>query len=526
MNVLVKKIFVSLIFVFMSNYLFASTAHGKSQAAIVIVSTGDFYAITKTNEKRSLKRRSKIFVGDTLVTGKKGRGQVRFVDGAIISLRPETKLRIDNYQYGKKANENSVLTLIKGGFRTITGAIGKESYKVISSMATIGIRGTHYEAIIVDQQMYVALWDGGVTVKNNGGEIDLGLGASYDFAQITSKDDSPKGLSNPPAAILDGNQPAVSVNVSKQKSGNSKSSGQTASMSDEDTSAAVAVTESGTKETSIPVIAALPMLVSTEEIVDTLAVKDLNYIGIAAISGWFNADGSFRFIGGQSTSGATGNPYFTDNGLSPGDPGFSTTDALYALLRGDAVITNQGNAVIDAESRIDWGAWEATASSPATLNTDPNGSSTESDITSTIYWITMNPTENMPTTGAVNYSNVIAALGGGSAGDISGFYFNADVDFAAATITNGQMGFNTTTPNGSGITITRTWYVEFSGQPKGSVFDVAINKFTSNVDGGAIKGGIAAVFTGKNADAVAGGFGFQSETDANLYVNGVFAVKQ
>jgi len=138
----------------------------------------------------------------------------------------------------------------------------------------------------------------------------------------------------------------------------------------------------------------------------------------------------------------------------------------------------------------------------------------------------MNPTENMPTTGAVNYSNVIAALGGGSAGDISGFYFNADVDFAAATITNGQMGFNTTTPNGSGITITRTWYVEFSGQPKGSVFDVAINKFTSNVDGGAIKGGIAAVFTGKNADAVAGGFGFQSETDANLYVNGVFAVKQ
>lgn len=219
MNILLKLI-VSTLFVLISNCLSASTAWANDQAAIVIVSTGDFYAVNKTDNKRSLKRRAKIFVGDTLVTGPDSRSQVRFIDGAIISLRPNTKLRIDDYRYGNnKANENSVMTLIMGGFRTITGAIGKEHYKVTSSLATIGIRGTHYEAVIQDNQMYVALWHGGVTISNDAGQVDLGLGADYNFAHVQSNTSQPTGLLDAPDVIGNDAQPQITPDVSTTATG-------------------------------------------------------------------------------------------------------------------------------------------------------------------------------------------------------------------------------------------------------------------------------------------------------------------
>ena len=227
---ILKRLFVSLIFVFVSNCLLASTAHGKDQAAIVIIAAGDFYAINEAKLKRSLKRRSEIFVGDTLVTGNNGQGQVRFIDGAVVSLRPDTQLRINDYRYGDgKGRENSVMTLIKGGFRTITGAIGKEHYKVHSSLATIGIRGTHYEAVIAEQEMYVALWQGGVTVQNEAGQIDLGLGAPYNFAKVSAIDKVPKGLVSPPTMIMNNKQPAIAPSLAKDKktSSDGKDKGQT-----------------------------------------------------------------------------------------------------------------------------------------------------------------------------------------------------------------------------------------------------------------------------------------------------------
>ena len=194
-------------------------AYAKDQAAVVIIAAGDFYAVNATQQKRSLQRRSKVYVGETLVTGNNGRGQVRFIDGAVLSLRPDTELKIHSYRYGKtKSDEGSWMSLIKGGFRTITGAISKKKYKVTTSMATIGIRGTHYEAVISNEQLYVALWDGGVTLSNNAGKVDLGLGADYNFGMVQGENVEPQGQLDPPAAIVNDSQPDIAPDLSKSSS--------------------------------------------------------------------------------------------------------------------------------------------------------------------------------------------------------------------------------------------------------------------------------------------------------------------
>jgi len=96
--------------------------------------------------------KSEVFAGDMLVTAKDSYAQVQMNDGAQMTLRPHSNLKIEEYQFNKQEpkSDNAVFRLLKGGFRTITGLIGKrgnaDAYKVRTASATIGIRGTDFSS--------------------------------------------------------------------------------------------------------------------------------------------------------------------------------------------------------------------------------------------------------------------------------------------------------------------------------------------------------------------------------------------
>lgn len=96
--------------------------------------------------------KAEIFAGDMLITAKDSYAQVEMNDGTKMTLRPNSNLRIESYQFRKEAPQadNVLLRLLKGGFRTVTGLIGKrgntDAYKLRAGTATIGIRGTDYSA--------------------------------------------------------------------------------------------------------------------------------------------------------------------------------------------------------------------------------------------------------------------------------------------------------------------------------------------------------------------------------------------
>ena len=88
--------------------------------------------------------------GDVLNTGAKGFAIIAFADGGKITLRPNTTFAIDQFN-ATAGQEAVVLRLLKGGLRAITGAIGKakpEAVRINASTATIGIRGTSFDARI------------------------------------------------------------------------------------------------------------------------------------------------------------------------------------------------------------------------------------------------------------------------------------------------------------------------------------------------------------------------------------------
>lgn len=187
-------------------------------AANVDFSTGSVTAVNSVGVQRPLSKGADIGNGDTIRTGAGGRAQVRFSDGALVSLQPQTEFRIDNYQYsGKKTDESDkgFFSLLKGGLRTITGLVGRsnrDNYKVTTSVATIGIRGTEYTAGLnpSGDELNVATGEGVVEVCNDAGCILLASGESG----LVQGNGQPRRYSSrprlPPASIPEDLQPVFS----------------------------------------------------------------------------------------------------------------------------------------------------------------------------------------------------------------------------------------------------------------------------------------------------------------------------
>ncbi|MEO8333070.1 MAG: FecR domain-containing protein, partial [Gallionella sp.] len=77
---------------------------------------------------------------------------VKMNDGSQMTLRPNSNVRIEAFQFRQEAPQadNAIFRLIKGGFRTVTGLIGKrgnpDAYKLRAATATIGVRGTDFSS--------------------------------------------------------------------------------------------------------------------------------------------------------------------------------------------------------------------------------------------------------------------------------------------------------------------------------------------------------------------------------------------
>lgn len=143
---------------------------------------GSVSASSLDGVSRELRRGDLINGGDRIST-QAGRLQIRFSDGGFVSLQPHTLFGVDEYLYANRKPEESSLffSLLQGGMRTITGAIGKvnkQSYKVRTPVATIGIRGTEYLASLTDRGLFVSVGAGFVTVANSGGSTAGGSGQS------------------------------------------------------------------------------------------------------------------------------------------------------------------------------------------------------------------------------------------------------------------------------------------------------------------------------------------------------------
>lgn len=188
--------------VFLVLFLLPPAAATAGPAGTVLLSIGTTAAFDSQGRSRTLAKGAPVFSGDTVATTD-GRLQLRFSDGAMLSLSPNTRFRIDSYAYSGKSdgNEKGWFSLLRGGIRTITGAIGKarrQAYRVSTVVATIGVRGTAYKAQLCEGNcggkggkarpdgLYLDTSVGTVVLSNKAGSLDVPAGKSAYVGDINS----------------------------------------------------------------------------------------------------------------------------------------------------------------------------------------------------------------------------------------------------------------------------------------------------------------------------------------------------
>ncbi|BBP45093.1 hypothetical protein THMIRHAS_04660 [Thiosulfatimonas sediminis] len=131
-----------------------------AEAGVVAFSVGE----------TSVKKGQLIEVGQTITTGGNGHVHIRFIDGAKLSLRPNTVLTVETYQYDPDHPKNNRVKLFleKGVARSVTGEAGKlnnEGFRMNTPISAIGIRGTDYTVITTEKMTRIMVSSGGVGIS-------------------------------------------------------------------------------------------------------------------------------------------------------------------------------------------------------------------------------------------------------------------------------------------------------------------------------------------------------------------------
>jgi hypothetical protein len=136
--------------------LCAGTAMAQ-QVGEVLYARGAFTARQgDAGDVRFLGKGMGVEQNDVLTTGKNGFAVLGMIDGAKITLRPDTAFALERYaeQAAPGQDQSIVLRLFRGGLRTVTGLISRgrpATYRLNTPAATIGVRGTEFDLRLCEQ---------------------------------------------------------------------------------------------------------------------------------------------------------------------------------------------------------------------------------------------------------------------------------------------------------------------------------------------------------------------------------------
>lgn len=148
--------------------------------AQVVQSSGYVTVSSPQLAPKSVRGGAGVENGQTITTGASGTAVLKFQDGQVIALQPESVFRVNDYQFDQAVPEKGVsfLALLQGGLRAITGLIGDRNprgWKVATPTATAGIRGTSF-MLVIRQGLYAQVETGAITLANDAGVAALVAG--------------------------------------------------------------------------------------------------------------------------------------------------------------------------------------------------------------------------------------------------------------------------------------------------------------------------------------------------------------
>jgi hypothetical protein len=161
----------------------------------VTLSIGQAVLVRIDGERVSAVRGMAVRAGDRIDTTAGGHVHVRFIDGAMVSVRPDSRLIVEDYRYTPAAVADSTVKfrLERGTARAISGAAAegaKERFRLNTPLVAIGVRGTDFVVSSRPTQTLATVNQGAIVIAPFSETCMPGtLGpCSSPFAQLLSAD--------------------------------------------------------------------------------------------------------------------------------------------------------------------------------------------------------------------------------------------------------------------------------------------------------------------------------------------------
>ena len=106
---------------------------------------------------RKLSEGDSLFAGERIRTGGGTVLQIEFTDKSRFTLGPNTEFEVEKYfqAAGGSGEDAFASRIFKGAFRYVSGLIAhnrRQNVRITVAVATIGIRGTHFEGEVTERQ--------------------------------------------------------------------------------------------------------------------------------------------------------------------------------------------------------------------------------------------------------------------------------------------------------------------------------------------------------------------------------------
>lgn len=501
-------------------------------AGHIVMVKGEASAVTAGGSSRLLKRRDPVYTSDTITTGGDSRVQIRFIDNGLLALKANSQLAIHNYHQSADGQDDQVLLeLVEGGFRTLTGSIGKgnkEAYRVETPVASIGIRGTLYSALLRDGKLVAGVWKGGITLFTEHGNFDLGMGADFSFATLGAEGFT--GSMSAPATLDDGPDSTEPDNANGN--GGTEHEGYGLESKADDGEDSLSLPNPLDQDNDGNTLEALKEegLVEQEETpgggngngggTTTLVSPDIRLSNDEYAAFLQGSEAGVLLVDGQAVLVAS----FRDD---DGDPIMISLDdgRRLDITRFEYQETAGQTGTLDGIAGLEWGIWNGSAETPVERYLDDN-SLTVSTVESPVYWILADPVHDSvlsTMSGVVTFAGS-TAFGTDSQGNsltsASGSFM---LDFASGQISNGQLyasygGLQNSLP------ATGNWSASFNGTilaggqatafanitlTDGNYYDLNENMLALDISTSTLQG----MLTAPNANAFVGSFQLNTVAD-------------
>jgi hypothetical protein len=121
------------------------------------------------SEVAQVQKGEKIDQGDVIKTTDSGHVHIRFIDGALISVRPNSIFVIQQFKFNPQQPKDSVVrfSLVKGEVRSISGRAAEEAkarFRLNTPLVAIGVKGTDFVTTSGNQATRVTVNSGAIVM--------------------------------------------------------------------------------------------------------------------------------------------------------------------------------------------------------------------------------------------------------------------------------------------------------------------------------------------------------------------------